>query len=40
MRVNTMKHNEKTWKIDYFEPLLQEDCDEQNEVNEINEESV
>jgi len=33
-----MKNGKKIWKLDYFESLLKQDPDEQNEVNEIYEE--
>jgi len=39
MRINTMKSDKKTWKLDYFESLPKQNPDEKNEVNEINEES-
>jgi len=34
-----MKNDKKTWGLDYFQSLPQQEPDEKNEVKEINEES-
>jgi len=34
-----MNNDKKTWKLDYFQSLPQQDPDEKNEVKEINEKS-